>query len=107
MNCNHLAVEDEEPRCLCGHADSEHSDLARLLDTMVLARGRACHQCDVEQCADFRWAGLPNARVRRCLLCGVADNRSAHLATLGHAIRERHRLPPSPWSAEEAAAEIS
>ena len=40
---------------------------------------------------------------RRCLLCGLAYDRSRLLDRLSAAIRERYRLPPSPWTAAERA----
>lgn len=39
--------------------------------------------------------------IRRCLLCGHYYDRAAWARKLERAIRERYRLPPSPWSAEE------
>ena len=44
------------------------------------------------------------SRWRRCLLCGHAYDL-AHWQRLELAIRERYRLPPSPWSAEERAGD--
>lgn len=43
------------------------------------------------------------SRWRRCWLCGHAYDRTKVLADLEHAIRERYRLPPSPWSGAERA----
>ena len=42
---------------------------------------------------------------RRCLLCGFSYDRSEVLLRLRLGIRERHRLPSSPWSAAERAAD--
>lgn len=42
------------------------------------------------------------ARWRRCLLCGEAYDL-ARWKDLERAIRERYRLPPSPWSGAERA----
>jgi hypothetical protein len=43
---------------------------------------------------------VDGSRWRRCLLCGHAYDL-AHWHRLEQVIRERYRLPPSPWSAEE------
>lgn len=43
---------------------------------------------------------------RRCLTCGLAYDRNTMLARLREAIRERHRLPASPWSAAERAEDL-
>jgi hypothetical protein len=43
---------------------------------------------------------------RSCLLCGLLYDRGAVLVRLREAIRERHRLPPSPWSAQERAEDV-
>lgn len=39
-------------------------------------------------------------RVRRCLLCGLAYDPDEHWGRLQRAIRDRYRLPPSPWNTE-------
>lgn len=41
--------------------------------------------------------------IRSCLLCGVSYDRLPVLRRLREQILERHRLPPSPWSASERA----
>lgn len=47
------------------------------------------------------------ALTRRCLTCSRAYDRSALLARLESDIRDRYRLPPSPWSAAERAEDCS
>ena len=44
---------------------------------------------------------------RRCLLCGLAYDRSRILHRLRAGITERHRLPSSPWTAAERAEDCS
>lgn len=48
---------------------------------------------------------VPSQITRRCLLCGVSYDRSAELLRLRMAMRERYRLPPSPWTGAERAAD--
>ena len=43
----------------------------------------------------------PNDCVRSCLTCGVSYDRGSALRRLERTIRDRYRLPPSPWTAEE------
>jgi ribosomal protein L37E len=50
---------------------------------------------------------VDEGRERFCLLCGYRYDRREVLDLLREAIRERHRLPPSPWSAEERSADPS
>jgi hypothetical protein len=45
-------------------------------------------------------------RWRWCVVCGVGYDRGAVLARLQETIRERHRLPPSPWTSAERAADL-
>lgn len=45
--------------------------------------------------------------IRRCLLCGHAYDRMAWARRLERDIRDRRRLPPSPWSAGERAEDCS
>ena len=40
-------------------------------------------------------------RWRSCLDCGLVYDRTAYLRKLERAIRDRCRLPPSPWSSAE------
>jgi hypothetical protein len=44
-------------------------------------------------------------RARTCVLCGATYDRRAVLERLREAIRSRHRLPPSPWTGAERAAD--
>lgn len=44
--------------------------------------------------------------VRSCVLCGSAYDRSEILRALERAIRDRYRLPVSPWSAAERAEDV-
>ena len=39
---------------------------------------------------------------RRCLVCGLNYNRTLFCKRLERAIRDRYRLPKSPWAADEA-----
>ena len=51
---------------------------------------------------------LRTARVairRTCLLCGMRYDRSAFLLKLERMIRDRYRLPKSPWTAAERSEE--
>lgn len=41
--------------------------------------------------------------LRRCLLCGVEYDRAEFLRRLERRIRDRWRLPPSPWTSQERA----
>lgn len=41
---------------------------------------------------------LPGGTVRRCLTCGEAYERGSLLRRV---VLDRHRLPPSPWTASE------
>jgi hypothetical protein len=44
---------------------------------------------------------------RRCLVCGVSYDRFDRvLLPLERAIRDRHRLPSSPWTAEERGNDL-
>lgn len=45
--------------------------------------------------------------MRECVECGLRYDRSAVLAALERAIRERHRLPPSPWTAWERSMDTA
>lgn len=47
----------------------------------------------------------PGRIIRACLTCGGSYDRSRILDRLAELIRERHRLPPSPWTADERAAD--
>ncbi len=50
---------------------------------------------------------LDDGRWRACLVCGVLYDRGRVLAQLREAIRARHRLPPSPWTAAERSVDTA
>ena len=54
-----------------------------------------------------RSGGCSRYTARVCVACGLAYDRSEVLVRLRATIRERHRLPPSPWTAEERSADPS
>lgn len=43
---------------------------------------------------------------RECLTCGFSYDRGDVLVRLEAVIRERYRLPPSPWTAEERGHDL-
>lgn len=57
---------------------------------------------------ELAWGDLQGQhRARTCLFCGLAYDRDAALARLQEAIRERYRLPSSPYTAEERSRDPS
>ncbi len=48
----------------------------------------------------------PPTWTRWCLFCGNGYNRTAFLEKLQRDIRDRSRLPKSPWSAQERSEDL-
>lgn len=79
-------------------------EIRQVLEEVAADRERVRHcthaiVLDLLQGDGHRW--------RRCWLCGHAYDRTELLQRLERDIRDRYRLPPSPWSAGERAEDCS
>lgn len=97
--CKHVqATLDHRAR------EQRREDVQAVLDARLGCR----HPLTVDEAHPLAGSGPQYAGTwRTCLGCGHSYDRGAHVEHLRRTIRERHRLPSTPWTASERASDPS